>query len=97
MIQVCTVSVGDDGPLTVGVPARTAAVRKWVVVVLPLVPVTLAMRRPANSSGKALGASFIVTRPRMDAPEPFPAMRETVAAVRPASRASCSCGELRCL
>ncbi|TGY29736.1 hypothetical protein E5345_00030 [Propionibacterium sp. NM47_B9-13] len=44
-----------------------------------------------------MGASFIVTRPRIDAPEPFPAMRETVAAVRPASTASCSRGELRCL
>ena len=33
----------------------------------------------------------------VDRRKPLPAMRETVAAVRPASRASCSCGELRCL
>ncbi|PGX70119.1 hypothetical protein B6N38_07345 [Cutibacterium avidum] len=71
--------------------------RKWVVVVLPLVPVTLATRRSASSSGKARGANVIVTRPRIDAPEPLPARREAVAAVLPASRASCSRGEVRCL
>ncbi|TLP95789.1 hypothetical protein EZV78_02700 [Cutibacterium avidum] len=58
---------------------------------------TLATRRSASSSGKARGANVIVTRPRIDAPEPLPARREAVAAVLPASRASCSRGEVRCL
>src|ERR1700722_3310005 len=61
----------------------SAAVISFVVVVLPLVPVTRTTRRPAASRDSRSGARRRLMTPPMTEPSPFPARRETVAAAPP--------------
>src|SRR6201996_6945442 len=55
----------------------------FVVVVLPLVPVTRTTWRPAVSRDSRSGARRRLMTPPMTEPSPFPARRETVAAAPP--------------
>ena len=71
-------------------PARTAAARKCVVVVLPLVPDTMARCLPASRWGRACGSIFSITAPLIAVPDPRPSSREAVAARRPAAVATLS-------
>lgn len=66
----------------------TAAASRWVVVVLPLVPETAAIRRPASSLLIACGSTLSITWPRIAVPVPRPARREAYDASRPASAAA---------
>jgi hypothetical protein len=52
-------------------------------VVLPLVPDTNTIRRPAASRERMCGAKAKVTRPPMTAPAPRPSRRDTAAAADP--------------
>src|ERR1700730_1025985 len=61
----------------------SAAVISFVVVVLPLVPVTRTTWRPAASRDSRSGARRKLMTPPMTEPSPFPARRETVAAAPP--------------
>src|SRR5580692_7207119 len=61
----------------------SAAVMSFVVVVLPLVPVTRTTWRPAASRDSRSGARRRPIMPPMTEPSPFPASRETVAAAPP--------------
>ena len=75
-------------PVSAPNEARTAAARKCVVVVLPLVPDTMAIRRPCSSLARACGSRVSITLPWMDAPEPRRATREATEARRPAQVAA---------
>src|SRR5580693_7881670 len=61
----------------------SAAVMSFVVVVLPLVPVTRTTWRPAASRDNRSGARRRLMTPPMTEPSPLPARRETVAAAPP--------------
>src|SRR4051794_28922583 len=69
-------------------PASHAARRNAVVVDLPLVPETVAMRHPAASSSRAFGARASVTRAPMTDPLPRPVARETALVARPRAPAT---------
>src|SRR5689334_25196099 len=60
---------------------RAAAVKR-VVVVLPLVPDTSAMARPAARCASRSGSIFRPIQPPMTEPSPRPAARDSAAAVR---------------
>src|SRR6201995_6070794 len=66
----------------------SAAGMRFVVVVLPLVPVTSPTWRPAASRDSRSGARRRLITPPMTEPSPFPARRETVAAAPPTVEAT---------
>jgi hypothetical protein len=63
--------------------ASSATVIMRVVVVLPLVPVTSAIRRPAAEVRSADGRSSNASRPPITAPSPRPVVRDNHDATRP--------------
>ena len=60
-----------------GPALERAAASNWVVVVLPLVPLTRATRRPRARRASASGSRTSVTRPPMTVPLPAPSRRES--------------------
>src|SRR5690606_288921 len=66
---------------------RAAVVRR-VVVVLPLVPETSAIRRPAARWANRSGSISMPSRPPMTDPSPRPVARDRVPAVRDTALAS---------
>ncbi len=58
-----------------------------VVVDLPLVPVTMTVRRPAASCRRTERSSVIAIRPPIIAPAPRPVTRDAQRAPAPAARA----------
>jgi hypothetical protein len=71
-----------------GPDVRSAAASRWLVVVLPFVPVTTTIRRPTASADNAPGSSSRVTRPPMIEPAPNPTRRDTRLATSPACTAA---------
>ncbi len=81
-VHVGALGVGGHGPR---VPSAAAVIR--VVVDLPLVPVTMTVRRPTPSWRKIERSSVIATRPPIIAPAPRPVTRDAQRALAPAARA----------
>ena len=73
---------------TVDPPAEHAAASSAVVVDLPFVPETTAMRRPAASSSSASGASASVTFAPMTDPPPRPMSRDVALVAAPNAAAT---------
>ena len=69
-------------------PAEQAAASSAVVVDLPFVPDTTAIRRPAASSSSAFGASASVTLAPMTDPPPRPIKRDVALVTSPRAAAS---------
>jgi len=81
--EVCPVGMFAPKELVATLPSTpTAAVASRVVVVLPLVPETRAMARPAARCASSSGSILRPIQPPMTEPSPRPAARDRAAAVR---------------